>query len=125
MGIIGALTDRSTRTTMSAVALDRPPEEFDKSRPPSAEQMSAQRALSHGDLQTLERCIAEHHEVELDYTDAKGIRSTIRMRPAFIRYSAAEHLVLWGIPDEGHWEELRLDRLHSVRDAGQEFSPSW
>jgi hypothetical protein len=47
------------------------------------------------------------------------------MRAAFIRYSAAEHLVLWGIPDEGHWEELRLDRIHSVRDTGQEFSPSW
>ena len=96
---------------MFAVALDRPPEDFDKSRPPSAEHMAVQRALSHGHVKTLERCIAE--------------RSTIRMRPAFIRHSAAEHLVLWGIPDEGHWEELRLDRIHSVRDAGQEFSPSW
>ncbi len=110
---------------MSAMALERPPEEFDKSRPPSEEQMRAQGALSHEDLHTLERCIAEHHEVELDYTDAKGTRSTIRMRPAFIRYSAAEHLVLWGIPDEGHWEELRLDRIHSVRDTGQEFSRTW
>ena len=110
---------------MFAVALDRPPEEFDRSRPPSAEQMAAQRALSLGDFQTLERCIDEHHEVELDYTDAKGTRSTIRMRPAFIRYSAAEHLVLWGLPDEGRWEELRLDRIHSARDTGQEFSPTW
>jgi hypothetical protein len=107
------------------VGLDRPPKEFDKGRPPSAEQMAAQRRLSHGDVQTLERCIAEHHEVDVDYTDAKGTRSTIRMRPAFIRYSAAEHLVLWGIPDEGNWEELRLDRIHSVRDTGLEFSPSW
>jgi hypothetical protein len=110
---------------MSAVALERPPEEFDTSRQPSEEQMVEQRALSHGDVQTLERCIAGHHEVELDYTDAHDKRGTIRMRPAFIRYSAAEHLVLWGIPDEGHWEELRLDRIHSVRDTGQEFSPSW
>src|SRR5436309_3415437 len=112
-------------TTMSVMALDRPPEGFDKSRPPSAEEMTAQSALSHADLHTLERCIAEHHEVEIDYTDAKGVRSTIRMRPAFIRHSASDHLVLWGIPDEGHWEELRLDRMHSVRDTGQEFSPSW
>ena len=61
----------------------------------------------------------------IDYADAKGERSTILMRPAFIRYSAAEHLVLWGIPDEGHWVELGQDRIHLVRDTGQEFSPCW
>jgi len=81
--------------TMFAVELDRPQEEFDRSSPPSAEQMAIQRALSHEDAQTPERCIAEHQEVELDYTDAKGTRSTVRMRPAFIRYPAAEYLVLW------------------------------
>jgi len=109
---------------MFAVDLDRPPEEFDKSRPPSAEQMAAQRALTTG---TFRRWSGVSPSImrSSDYTDAKGTRSTIRMRPAFIRYSAAEHLVLWGIPDEGHWEELRLDRIDSARDTGQEFSPTW
>ena len=108
---------------MCGVALDRPPEEFETSRPPSVEQMKT--ALRHEDLHTLERCIDEHHIAEVDYTDAHGKRGTIRIRPAYIRYSAAEHLVLWGIPEGGHWEELRLDRMHSVRDTGEEFSPTW
>ena len=110
---------------MCGVALEPPPEEFRTSRPASLEQVKDQTALSHEDLHTLERCIAEHHEVDLDYTDAHGKRSNFRMRPAFIRYSAAEHLVLWGIPDEGHWEQLRFDRIHSVRDTGLEFSATW
>jgi len=107
------------------VTIDPLPAEFETSREPSAEQMSAQSVLRPEELHALERCIAEHHVAEIDYTDAGGKRSTIRIRPAYIRYNSAEHLVLWGIPDAGHWEELRLDRMHSVRDTGEEFTPTW
>ena len=77
-------------------------------------------------IHTLDRCIASQHVADVDYTDAAGLRSTIRIRPAFIRYNTAQHLVLWGIPiDDQHWEELRLDRIHGVRDTGEAFTPTW
>jgi predicted DNA-binding transcriptional regulator YafY len=81
---------------------------------------------SHEAAHVLEGCLAEHHVAEVDYTDADGHRSTIRIRPAFIRHNSAGHVVLWGIPmDRDDWEELRLDRIHSVRDTGEAFSPTW
>jgi len=56
----------------------------------------------------------------------QGARSTIRIRPAYIRFNAASHLVVWGIPtDAEHWEELRFDRIHAVLDTGEMFKPTW
>ena len=74
----------------------------------------------------LERSLASHHVAEVDYTDQAGHRSTITVRPAFIRVNTAGHLVLWGIPTNAdHSEELRLDRVHAVRDTREEFTPTW
>ena len=49
-------------------------------------------------MQTLERCIAEHHVAEVDYAD-EDERSRIRLRPAYIRHNRAGHLVVWGMPE--------------------------
>ena len=77
-------------------------------------------------IQTLERCIASHRVVDVDYTDAAGHNSTIRIQPAFIRVNQTKHVVLWAIAtDEGNWEQLWLERITDVRDTGEEFTPSW
>ena len=76
-------------------------------------------------VQTLDRCIAEHHVAEIDYTDAKGRRNRIRLRPGYIRHNRAGHLVVWGMPvGVEHWEELRFDRINGVRDTGDLFQPN-
>jgi predicted DNA-binding transcriptional regulator YafY len=83
-------------------------------------------ALTLSALHALERCLDSHHVASIDYTDAKGHRSTLQIRPAYIRYNSAHHLVVWGIlTGAEHWEELRLDRIHSVRDTGEVFQPTW
>ena len=77
-------------------------------------------------IHAVERCIAMHHVVELDYTDEHGVRSLIRTRPSNIRYNSANHIVLWGIREgRENWEEYRLDRMHAARDTGEEFTPTW
>lgn len=103
-----------------------PPPGFENSRPASADDLRALPGLNHEAIHTLEACIASHHVAEVGYTDAAGHRSTIRIQPAYIRYNSAHHVVLWGIPtDHDHWEELRLDRIGSARDTGEEFTPTW
>lgn len=88
--------------------------------------MHALPGSSHEAAHVLEKCLAEHHVAEVDYTDAAGHRSKIKIRPDYIRHNSAGHLVLWGIAmGRDGWEELRLDRIHSVRDTGEEFTPTW
>ena len=103
-----------------------PPPGFRESRPATAAELEALSAITHTAVHTLERCIEEHHVADVDYTDAKGLSSTIALRPAYIRYNRAGHLVAWGMPvGVEHWEELRFDRIEAVRDSGEVFEPSW
>jgi predicted DNA-binding transcriptional regulator YafY len=108
------------------VATTAPPPGFESSLPATAEQVESLPALSQEALHTLERCIDAHHVAAIDYADAEGHRSTILIRPAYIRYNTAHHVVVWGIPTGAeHWQELRLDRIHTVRDTGEVFQPTW
>jgi hypothetical protein len=38
---------------------------------------------------------------EIDYTDTEGLRSRIRLRPAYTRHNRADHMVVWGMPVGG------------------------
>ena len=112
--------------TIWPVPATPPPPGFERSRALTPEQLLALPGPSQEAIQTLERCIESRHVAGVDYTDAAGDESTIRIRPAYIRHNSAGHLVLWGIPtDRDHWEELRLDRIRSARDTGEEFTPTW
>jgi len=103
-----------------------PPPGFEETRAARPEDLSSLPSISQVAAQTLDRCIAEHHVAEIDYTDAKGERSGIRLRPAYIRYNRTQHVVVWGMPvGADHWEELRFDRIHEVRDTGEVFEPTW
>ncbi len=103
-----------------------PPPGFEESRDATAAELESLPSISHSAVHVLESCIAEHHVAEVDYTDPDGSRKTIRLRPAFIRYSRAHHIVLWGFPEGAdHWIELRLDRIGRVHDTGDVFEPSW
>ena len=108
------------------VATTPPPPGFEGSQPATAAHLDSVPTLSHEALHTLERCIEARHVAAIDYSDAEGRRVAILIRPAYIRYNAAHHVVVWGIPTGAeHWEELRLDRIHSVRDTGEVFQPTW
>ena len=112
--------------TFAAMPRTGLPPTFNESRTPTATELDALRAISREALATLERCIETHHVAEVDYTDAHGHRSTIHLQPAFVRTNIAHHVVVWGIPiGEDHWEELRFDRFHAVRDSGEVFKPNW
>jgi hypothetical protein len=77
-------------------------------------------------VKTLEGCMKSHHVAEISSTDAEARHRTIRFRAAYIRYNSAHHVVVWGMPEGAdHWEELRLDRIRSVRDTGEVFEPTW
>ena len=103
-----------------------PPPGFDETRAATAEELRSLTSIGHAAVRTLERCIAEHHVAEIDYTDAKGARTRVRLRPAYIRYNRTHHVVVWGMPASAdHWEELRFDRIHEVRDTGEVFEPTW
>ena len=103
-----------------------PPPGFEETRAPTPDDLKSLTSIGQVSVQTLERCIAEHHIAEIDYTDAESDRSRIRLRPAYIRYSHAHHIVVWGMPaGVDHWEELRFDRIHEVRDTGEVFEPTW
>ncbi len=115
-----------TLDTIGPMQRNPPPHGFETGRPPTPDELRSLPEASHEAIKTLERCITLHHVAEVDYTDASGQRRKIRIRPASIRYNVAEHLVVWGIPtDEEHWEELRFDRIHAVRDTGEGFTPTW
>ncbi|MGH7765558.1 MAG: WYL domain-containing protein [Candidatus Dormibacteraceae bacterium] len=102
------------------------PPEFEKSRPASPDEIHGLPGISHVAIHVVERCIEMHHVVEINYKDAAGKSSKIRIRPGYIRYNVANHLVLWGIRDgRENWEEFRLDRLHAAQDTGEVFTPSW
>jgi len=102
------------------------PQELRDSPSANADHLRALTEPSHEAIQTLERCIASHHVVDVDYTDAAGHNSTIRIQPALIRVNSTKHVVLWGIAtDESNWEQLWLERIRDVLDTGEEFTPSW
>jgi predicted DNA-binding transcriptional regulator YafY len=102
------------------------PPGFEEARATTEDDLKSLPSVSHAAAHTLERCIAERHVAEIDYVDEKGERSKILLRPAYIRYNRSGHVVAWGMAtDAGHWEELRLDRIHAVRDTGEVFEPSW
>ena len=102
------------------------PPGFEESRAATPEDMKSLTYIGHAAVKTLELCIAEHHVAEIDYTNAEDERSRIRLRPAFIRYNRAQHVVVWGMPaGADHWEELRFDRIHGVQDTGEVFEPTW
>ena len=103
----------------------RPPE-FEASRALTSDERKSLPAIGQQAVHVLEQCIADHHIAEIDYTEPGEQESTIRLRPAFIRTSKARHVVVWGFPNGAdHWIELRLDRIHGVRDTGDAFQPSW
>lgn len=109
-----------------AVASTPLPPEFSEGRLPTPGELTRLPGASHEAIQTIERCIEMHHIVELDYTDEHAKRSTIAIRPAYVRYNVADHLVVWALRvGRENWEEFRLDRLHAARDTGEEFTPSW
>jgi len=86
--------------------------------------MASLPAITQDAVHVLERCIADHHIAEIDYQEPEERQETIRLRPAFIRTSTAGNIVVWGMPaDADHWMELRLDRIHGVRDTGDVFEP--
>ena len=42
----------------------------------------------------------------------------VQIRNSIAWQYSAHQVVVWGMPeDAGHWEELRLDRIRSVRDS--------
>ncbi len=102
------------------------PPELDQGRAPTPDELRDLPGAKQEAIQAVERCIATRHVVELDYTDAHGVRSLIRTRPGYIRHNTAKHIILWGIREgREHWEEYWLDRIHAARDTGEEFTPSW
>jgi predicted DNA-binding transcriptional regulator YafY len=103
-----------------------PPPGFETGRLATREDLKSLPAIGQQSVPVLERCIKSHHVAEIDYTDAEANHSTIRLRPAHIRFNSAHHIVVWGMPEGAeHWEELRLDRIQSVRDTGEVFEPTW
>jgi hypothetical protein len=103
-----------------------PPPGFENSPAPTAEQLKAQNWISQDDLERLQRCIDKRHIAAIDYTDAKGLRSKILIRPVYIRMNSVGNMVVWGVPlDADHWEELRFDRINGVQDTGEVFEPTW
>jgi hypothetical protein len=102
------------------------PPGFEGSRDATPEDLESLPSITLEAVHVLERCMAEHHIAEVDYTEPDDQPETIRIRPAFIRTSKAHNLVAWGFPvGADHWIELRLDRIRDVRDTGEVFQPSW
>lgn len=102
------------------------PPGFEESRTPTADDLKSLPAISHEAVHVLERCVADHHIAEIDYKEPQEQQETIRLRPAFIRTSTANHIVVWGMPATAdRWMELRLDRIRGVRDTGDMFEPAW
>jgi len=103
-----------------------PPPGFEDGRDLTPEDLESLPAMTLDAVHVLERCMAEHHIAEVDYTEPTEREKTIRVRPAFIRTGKAHNLVAWGFPvGTDHWIELRLDRIRDVRDTGEVFQPSW
>ena len=102
------------------------PPGFEESREVDPHDLESVPEINLEAVHMLERCMAEHHIAEVDYTEPDEGQETIRIRPAFIRTSKAHNLVAWGYPiGADHWIELRLDRIRAVRDTGEVFQPSW
>jgi WYL domain-containing protein len=102
------------------------PPEYEDSRDATPEELASLPTITRTNVHTLESCIAKHHVADVEYTDAEHRHSQIRLRPAFIRYNKAHHIVVWGFPvSADHWIELRLDRIGRVRDTGKAFEPAW
>lgn len=102
------------------------PPGFEESREVDAHDLESVPEINLEAVHMLERCMAEHHIAEVDYTEPDERQETIRIRPAFIRTTKAHNLVAWGYPIAAdHWIELRLDRIRAVRDTGEPFQPGW
>ena len=102
------------------------PPGFEESREVDPHDLESVPEINLEAVHMLERCMAEHHIAEVDYTEPDERQETIRIRPAFIRTSKAHNLVAWAYPiGADHWIELRLDRIRAVRDTGEVFQPSW
>ena len=111
---------------MGAVNGTPPPPGFEKTAPATAEQLELLPKISLDALALLRPFIEADHIAAIDYTDAGGHRSTILIRPGYIRSNSANNIVVWGIPTNAeHWEELRFDRINGVRDTGDVFKPTW
>ena len=102
------------------------PPDFEETRDTTAQDLESVPEINLEAVHVLERCMAEHHIAEVDYTEPDERQETIRVRPAFIRTSKAQNVVAWCFPvGADHWIELRLDRIREVRDTGEVFQPSW
>ena len=102
------------------------PPDFEETRDTTAEDLESVPDINLEAVHVLERCMAEHHIAEVDYTEPDERQETIRVRPAFIRTSKAQNIVAWCYPEGAdHWIELRLDRIRGVRDTGEVFQPRW
>ena len=102
------------------------PPDFEETRDTTAEDLESVPDINLEAVHVLERCMAEHHIAEVDYTEPDDRQETIRIRPAFIRTSKAQNIVAWCYPEGAdHWIELRLDRIRALRDTGEVFQPSW
>src|SRR2546423_15293305 len=98
------------------------PPDFEETRDTTAQDLESVPEINLEAVHMLERCMAEHHIAEVDYTEPDERQETIRIRPAFIRTSKAHNLVAWGYPiGADHWLELRLDRVPPGRATGEGF----
>jgi hypothetical protein len=103
-----------------------PPPGFETSRAATPADLKSLPSIGQQAVEAPEAGISSHHVAEVDYTDAEVRHRIIRLRAAYIRYDSAHHLAVWGIPEGAdRWEELRLDRIRSVRDTGEVFEPTW
>src|SRR5438105_9893272 len=85
------------------------PPDFEETRDTTAQDLESVPGINLEAVHVLERCMAEHHVAEVDYTEPDERQETIRIRPAFIRTSKAHNLVAWGYPiGADHWIELRI-----------------
>jgi len=77
------------------------PPGFEGSRDATPEDLESLPSITLEAVHVLERCMAEHHIAEVDYTEPDDQPETIRIRPAFIRTSKAHNLVAWGFSGWG------------------------
>ena len=103
---------------MAAVAAIELPGELTDGAVPGAAELATLPPHGLEAVHVIERCIATHHVVELDYVEGDGDQERLLERPGFIRMSSAHHVVLWAIPvGADHWVSLRLAKGDAaVRD---------
>jgi hypothetical protein len=101
-----------------------PPPGFDEPAP-TAEDLRSLTSIGHAAVQTLEPCIVEHH-AEIDYTDAERRAHAHPAATGLHPYNGTHRVMVWRRrTSSDHWEELRFDRIHEMRDTGEVFEQSW